>query len=141
MDFGASRLRLSAVVWRLPCVSWSAAQTGNARATRITEFFVGESVDDPVLRIELVADAVEVLRIPGLVSPEDGIGNVVGKLDHARRPRIHEQRRICQMPDDAPPCPKRPEPDRHLLKRRFVGTLVEYHEARCVSPLACRRSR
>ena len=43
----------------LPRVSRSAAQAGNARATRIADLLVGEPMDDPVLGIELVADSVE----------------------------------------------------------------------------------
>ena len=51
----------------LPRVSRSAAQAGNARATRIADLLVGEPMDDPVLGIELVADSVEILCIRGLV--------------------------------------------------------------------------
>lgn len=35
----------------------------------------------------------------------------------------------AKPPDDAPPSAQGPEGDRHLLKGRFVGALVEDHEA------------
>ena len=56
----------------------------------IPELLVGKPVNHAVLGIELVADTVEILRIPGLVSPEYRLGDMVGQLDDARRPRIHE---------------------------------------------------
>ena len=89
---------------------------------------MGQSVNDALLGVELVGDAIEILSIPALISPEHSVGDMVGKLDDAGRPRIHEQRRVRQVPDDSPASPERPKLDRHLLKRRFVGALVEYHE-------------
>ena len=58
---------------------------------RIAQLLVGKPVNDPVFGVELVPDSVAILCIPRLVSPEYGIGNVIGKLDDARSARIHEQ--------------------------------------------------
>ena len=79
---------------------------------------MGQAMNDAIFGIELVGDAVEILRVPGLVSSKHGVGDVIGKLDDAGRPRINEERRVSQVPDDSPTGTQRPKLDRHLLKRR-----------------------
>ena len=78
-------------------------------------------MNDAILGVELACDAVKVLGVPGLVTSEHSIGNVVGELDHSGRRRVHEERRIRQVPDDSPACAQGSKLDRHLLKRRLVG--------------------
>lgn len=63
-------------------------------------------MDDPVLGVELAGETVKVLGIPGLISSKHSIGYVVGELDHAGRPRVHEERRVRQVPDDPPSSAK-----------------------------------
>lgn len=63
---------------------------------RIADLLVGEPMYDPVLGVELVPYPVKILGVPGLVSPEYGIGDMIGKLDDTRGARIHEQWRVRQ---------------------------------------------
>ena len=87
---------------RLPRFGGSPSNTGDAHATRISWLLVGQTVNDSIFGIELVGDAVEILRVPGLVSSKHGVGDVIGKLDDAGRARIHEERSVRQAPDDSP---------------------------------------
>ena len=75
---------------QLPCFAGSPTDTRDTHAVRIAELLVDQAVNDAVLGVELVGNTVKVLRIPGLISSEYGIGDVVGELDDAGRPRIHE---------------------------------------------------
>ncbi|MCY4627549.1 MAG: hypothetical protein OXE58_08285, partial [Acidobacteria bacterium] len=85
-------------------------------------------MNDPVFRIELARNTVEILRVARLISPKHGVSDVVSKLDHARRPRINEERRIRQMPDYPPLGAQSSKLDGHLLKGRLVGAVIKYQQ-------------
>jgi len=49
-------------------------------------------------RREIVARPV----VPRVISPEHRVGDVVGELVDARSSRVHEERRVRQVPDHSP---------------------------------------
>lgn len=63
---------------RTPTLTDPSTETGGAHAPRIPQLLVGQSVDDPILFVELARDEVEVLGIPGLIATKDRVGHMVG---------------------------------------------------------------
>ena len=112
-------------------VHWRSAEAGISCAG-----FVGQTVNNSVVRVELAGDEVEILRVPRVIAPEHRVSDVVGELDDPRRTRVHEERRVRQVPDHSPLCAQGSKLDGHPLKRRLVGALVEDDKAPLSVPAA-----
>ena len=111
-------------------------ETRNTHAVPKLGLFVGQTVNNSVVRVELAGDEVEILRVPRVIAPEHRVSDVVGELDDPRRTRVHEERRVRQVPDHSPLRAEGSKLDGHPLKCRLVGALVEDDKAPLSVPAA-----
>ena len=96
--------------------------------------FVRESVDHILISVKAMRNEIEILGVAGIVATEHRVRDMVRNLNEARGPRVHEERRVCNILKHAPLGSDFSELPAKFLQGCLSRRLVEnYHPALWIS--------